>query len=79
MSPSTLSPQQLELLEDAAFFGIRCGFTIPIHDGRGAIAAVTYASQSVGGSQALARRYRTKAIAKVAEAPSIFGSRKQAH
>jgi LuxR family transcriptional activator of conjugal transfer of Ti plasmids len=48
ISSSTLSPQQLELLEDAAFFGIRYGFTIPIHDGRGAIAAVTYASQERG-------------------------------
>lgn len=46
--PSTLSPQQLELLEDAAFFGIRYGFTIPIHDGRGAIAAITYASHERG-------------------------------
>ena len=48
MSPSTLSPQQFELLEDAAFFGIRYGFTIPIHDGRGPIAAVTYASEERG-------------------------------
>ena len=48
VTPSTLSPQQLELLDDAAFFGIRYGFTIPIHDGRGPIAAITYASQERG-------------------------------
>ncbi|WP_312017749.1 LuxR family transcriptional regulator [Bradyrhizobium sp. CIR18] len=30
-----------ELFEEAARFGIRCGFTIPIHD-KGAIAAVTF-------------------------------------
>ncbi len=48
VTPSTLSPQQLELLDDAAFFGIRYGFTIPIHDSRGPIAAITYASQERG-------------------------------
>ncbi len=48
MARSTLSPQQLELLDDAAFFGIRYGFTIPIHDSHGAIAAITYASQERG-------------------------------
>lgn len=47
-TPSTLSPQQLKLLDDAAFFGIRHGFTIPIHDGRGPIAAITFASQERG-------------------------------
>jgi LuxR family transcriptional regulator, activator of conjugal transfer of Ti plasmids len=44
VSLTRLSHQQLELFDQAAFFGIRCGFTIPIHDGRGPIAAVTYAS-----------------------------------
>lgn len=48
VSPPSLSLQQLELLEDAAFFGIRYGFTIPVHDGHGTIAAVTYASQERG-------------------------------
>ena len=33
-----------ELFEEAATFGIRCGFTIPIHDSNGAIAAVTFAA-----------------------------------
>jgi LuxR family transcriptional activator of conjugal transfer of Ti plasmids len=48
VSASTLSHQQLELLEDAAFFGIRYGFTIPVHDGHGPIAAVTYACHERG-------------------------------
>jgi LuxR family transcriptional regulator, activator of conjugal transfer of Ti plasmids len=41
---SILSRPQRELFEDAATFGITCGYTIPIHDGRGPIAAVTFAA-----------------------------------
>jgi LuxR family transcriptional regulator, activator of conjugal transfer of Ti plasmids len=36
--------QQIQLLEEAAQFGIRCGFTIPIHDPLSRIAAVTFAA-----------------------------------
>lgn len=36
------------LFEEAATFGIRYGFTIPIHDGRGPVAAVTFASADQG-------------------------------
>jgi DNA-binding CsgD family transcriptional regulator len=32
--------------DEAGTFGIRCGFTIPIHDGRGPVAAVTFASDA---------------------------------
>jgi len=39
-----LSKSQQELFDEAAGFGIRCGFTVPIHDGRGPIAAVTFAA-----------------------------------
>lgn len=39
-----LSAAQHQLFEEAATFGIRYGFTIPIHDGRGPVAAVTFAS-----------------------------------
>lgn len=39
-----MSNAQRQLFEEAAAFGIRYGFTIPIHDGRGPIAAVTFAS-----------------------------------
>ncbi len=36
--------QQIKLLEEAAHFGIRSGFTIPIHDPLSRIAAVTFAA-----------------------------------
>lgn len=42
--PAKLSAAQHQLFEEAASFGIRYGFTIPIHDGQGAVAAVTFAS-----------------------------------
>lgn len=43
-SPIVHSPQVHQLFEEAATFGIRCGFTVPVHDGRGAIAAITFAT-----------------------------------
>ncbi|MPZ31475.1 MAG: LuxR family transcriptional regulator [Rhodospirillales bacterium] len=43
-----LSDAQRQLFEEAARFGIRYGFTIPIHDGRGPVAAVTFASDEQG-------------------------------
>lgn len=39
------SKEQREMLDQAALFGIRYGYTIPIHDDRGPVAAVTFASQ----------------------------------
>lgn len=39
-----LSRSQQQLFDEAASFGLRCGFTVPIHDGRGPIAAVTFAA-----------------------------------
>lgn len=39
-----LSDAQRQLFDEAATYGIRYGFTIPIHDGRGPVAAVTFAS-----------------------------------
>lgn len=39
-----LSRRQRQLFDEAAEFGIRCGFTIPIHDSRGQIAAMTFAT-----------------------------------
>lgn len=44
IASARLSSAQHQLLEEAASFGIRYGFTIPIHDGRGPVAAVTFAS-----------------------------------
>lgn len=38
------SSSEQQLFEEASAFGIRCGFTIPIHDPRGPVAAVTFAS-----------------------------------
>ena len=43
--PSTrLTKPQCALLDEAAHFGIRCGFTVPVHNPRGPIAAVTFAA-----------------------------------
>lgn len=39
-----LSAKQLQLFDEAAEFGIRCGFTVPIHDRHGQVAAVTFAA-----------------------------------
>jgi DNA-binding CsgD family transcriptional regulator len=39
-----LSKPQCAFLDEAAQFGIRCGFTVPIHDPRGPIAAITFAA-----------------------------------
>ena len=38
------SAEQQQLLDEASQFGIRFGFTVPIHDGHGPIAALTFAS-----------------------------------
>ncbi|MGB6536339.1 MAG: LuxR family transcriptional regulator [Xanthobacteraceae bacterium] len=43
-TPKRLSKSEQGILEEAAQFGIRCGFTVPIHDPRGPIAAVTFAA-----------------------------------
>lgn len=52
---NTFSRPQRQLFEEAARFGIACGFTIPIHDGRGPIAAVTFAADEHRGT-AFSRR-----------------------
>ena len=39
----TLKAQQ-QLFDEAAQFGIRIGFTVPIHDGHGPVAAMTFAT-----------------------------------
>lgn len=39
-----LSGEQKNFFDEASDFGIRCGFTIPIQDIRGPVAAVTFAS-----------------------------------
>jgi DNA-binding CsgD family transcriptional regulator len=44
VSSAELSKRQRQLFDEAAQFDIRCGYTIPIHDGRGPVAAVTFAA-----------------------------------
>jgi DNA-binding CsgD family transcriptional regulator len=39
----TMSTAQCKLFNEASSFGIRHGFTVPIHDGRGPVAALTFA------------------------------------
>jgi DNA-binding CsgD family transcriptional regulator len=41
-----LTDDQKGFFEEAASFGIRCGFTIPIQDKRGPVAAVTFANDA---------------------------------
>nr|WP_244436991.1 LuxR family transcriptional regulator [Bradyrhizobium japonicum] len=44
LAEKSYSSLQRQMLDEASHFGIRFGFTIPIHDGRGPIAALTFAS-----------------------------------
>ncbi len=44
LEPRILSEKHRELFEEAAKFGINYGFTIPIHDHFGPVAAVTFAT-----------------------------------
>src|SRR3546814_5335638 len=46
VGPGALTKRQQRFFDEAATFDIRCGFTIPIHDGRGPIAAVTFAADA---------------------------------
>lgn len=45
VASSQSSPAQKQLLDEAAQFGIGMGFTVPIHDGRGPVAALTFAAR----------------------------------
>jgi len=44
VEPRGQAQSERELFQEAAEFGIRCGFTFPIHDSRGAIAALSFAT-----------------------------------
>lgn len=44
VGPPIRSDSERELFEEAARFGIRYGFTVPIHDSNGVVAAVTFAT-----------------------------------
>jgi LuxR family transcriptional activator of conjugal transfer of Ti plasmids len=41
-----MSTAQRDLFDEASSFGIRYGFTVPIHDGRGPVAAFTFAADT---------------------------------
>jgi substrate-binding family protein/autoinducer binding domain-containing protein len=43
-----LLQQPQKLFNEASNFGIRFGFTVPIHDGHGPVAALTFASREAG-------------------------------
>jgi len=47
ISTRQIAPAQREFLNEASEFGIRLGFTVPIHDGRGPIAALTFAADQM--------------------------------
>lgn len=46
----SLSLEQHQLFDEASEFGIRFGFTVPIHDGHGPVAALTFASDQRNAS-----------------------------
>jgi LuxR family transcriptional regulator, activator of conjugal transfer of Ti plasmids len=64
-----LSRSQQQLFDEAAGFGIRCGFTIPIHDGRGPIAAVTFAADE---PRSVAFRRRIEEQRRVLQLMAIY-------
>ncbi|AGK59751.1 autoinducer-binding domain-containing protein [Hyphomicrobium denitrificans 1NES1] len=45
VGPIRLSKQQQQFFDEASEFGIRYGFTIPIHNGRGTVAVVSFATE----------------------------------
>jgi LuxR family transcriptional activator of conjugal transfer of Ti plasmids len=55
LGPAGVSGAQRQLLYEAAESGIRDGFTVPIHNGRGPIAAVTFTA-NVRNTTAFRRR-----------------------
>ncbi|UVO33108.1 LuxR family transcriptional regulator [Bradyrhizobium arachidis] len=44
LSATSISPEQRQFLAEASEFGIRLGFTLPIHDEDGSVAALTFAT-----------------------------------
>lgn len=67
--PGRLSRSQQQLFDEAADFGIRCGFTIPIHDGRGPIAAVTFTADE---ARSAAFRRRVKEHRRVLQLMAMY-------
>lgn len=46
IGPAGMSEPQRRLLDEASEFGLQNGFTVPIHDARGPISAVTFATST---------------------------------
>ena len=69
MMSAKLSLAQQKLFEEAGTFGIHAGFTIPIHDGRGPIAAVTFASDD---TRADAFRFQVERQVRVLQLMAIY-------
>ena len=59
---------QEQLLDEAAQFGLRVGFTVPIHDGHGPIAALTFAA----GHRSAAFEGCIKSQARVLQLMAIY-------
>ena len=47
VGPVEICGQQEKLFDEAASFGIRCGFTVPVTDSRGSVAALTFAADEL--------------------------------
>jgi N-acyl-L-homoserine lactone synthetase len=69
LGPTRLSRMQQQLMDEAAYFGIHCGFTVPIHDGRSPVAAVTFAAD---GRQASALRRHVEAHGRVLQLMAMY-------
>lgn len=85
LSSRITSMVEQKLFDEAAHFGIRFGFTVPIHDGHGPIAALTFASDERGARfenridkygrvlQLMAMYFHAHARRKLANARGIAG------
>jgi DNA-binding CsgD family transcriptional regulator len=49
-APRRMSPEQLQLFDEAAGFGIARGFSVPVHHSSGQVAAITFASEEPEGA-----------------------------
>ncbi|MFB6417792.1 helix-turn-helix transcriptional regulator [Bradyrhizobium tunisiense] len=66
IAPATNSTAAHELFEEAAKFGIRHGFTIPVHDSNGAIAAITFAADGRRSSFEVSVQRHARALQLIA-------------
>jgi LuxR family transcriptional activator of conjugal transfer of Ti plasmids len=69
IGPAGMPEPQRRLLHEAAEFGLQNGFTVPIHDGRGPISAVTFATST---RHALAFRQRVEEHRRVLQLMAMY-------